>query len=306
MKQQVDLFRENGKHEAAFRLQEQIDSLKLRFDHVKRTYERFRRTDCVEARLVRALRQLREVSDASCLLEPASADIEGIEGQLKHCLKFYKTLSEIKGEVTDVIKLGRKLVEERTVPDPAQLTTRIDSLKELYNTLGAQITAAKQTLERALELLRGIHDRKSDLLEWLDYNEENTLDWHLLAEMEPSLKVLLVEYEEFCKMCDPVYSHTLKESINEIKGRWEKLEKDMKLAKWLDEKELEVNSASEGRLFELEKELLGEKVVMESSPAVLIQKWKGLIEQIKVSRFTKFLFIQVWFDMHINRSRYVE
>lgn len=167
------------------------------------------------------------------------------------------------------------------MPDPPQLTARVDSLKELYNTLGAQITTAKQTLEKALELLRGIHERNSDLLEWLDYNE-NTCDWNLLAEIKPSLKILLEDYDEFSKMCDPVYSHSLKESINNIKIRWEKLESHMQLAKWLEDKEIEANSASETKLLELEKELMFKKPLFDKCPQILQQKWKDLIEQIKV------------------------
>lgn len=45
--------------------------------------------------------------------------------------RFYQTLSEIKSEVENVIKTGRKLVEERSVSQ--QYTEKLDMLKELYN-----------------------------------------------------------------------------------------------------------------------------------------------------------------------------
>jgi hypothetical protein len=35
--------------------------------------------------------------------------------------------------VESIIKTGRKLVEEKAVPDPPAFSTRIDTLKELYN-----------------------------------------------------------------------------------------------------------------------------------------------------------------------------
>ena len=50
------------------------------------------------------------------------------------CLqRFYQTLSEIKGEIENIIVAGRKLVEEGNVSEPDELTKRIDTLKELYN-----------------------------------------------------------------------------------------------------------------------------------------------------------------------------
>jgi hypothetical protein len=47
--------------------------------------------------------------------------------------RFYHTLSDIKGEVESIIKMGRKLVEDKSVPDPSAFSARIDTLKELYN-----------------------------------------------------------------------------------------------------------------------------------------------------------------------------
>jgi hypothetical protein len=47
--------------------------------------------------------------------------------------RFYHTLVDIKGEVESIIKSGRKLVEDKAVPDPQKFSTRIDTLKELYN-----------------------------------------------------------------------------------------------------------------------------------------------------------------------------
>lgn len=45
--------------------------------------------------------------------------------------RFYQILSEIKSEVESVIKTGRKLVEEKSLPH--QYTAQLDTLKELYN-----------------------------------------------------------------------------------------------------------------------------------------------------------------------------
>jgi hypothetical protein len=47
--------------------------------------------------------------------------------------RFYRTLSDIKGEVENIIKTGRKLVEDKAVSDPPAFSAKIDALKELYN-----------------------------------------------------------------------------------------------------------------------------------------------------------------------------
>lgn len=60
--------------------------LQKRFSEVQLKFQRFRSPSNLEPRLARALRELRSVEEATCLLELASDDPEGIEGQLKHCM----------------------------------------------------------------------------------------------------------------------------------------------------------------------------------------------------------------------------
>jgi hypothetical protein len=60
--------------------------LQERFSEVQRKFQRFRSPSNLESRLARTQRELRGVEEAMCLLELASDDPEGIEGQLKHCL----------------------------------------------------------------------------------------------------------------------------------------------------------------------------------------------------------------------------
>jgi len=47
--------------------------------------------------------------------------------------RFYQTLSEIKSEIECIIVTGRKLVEDKVIPEPDKFSKRIDMLKELYN-----------------------------------------------------------------------------------------------------------------------------------------------------------------------------
>ncbi|KDR12178.1 hypothetical protein L798_14047 [Zootermopsis nevadensis] len=57
----------------------------LQYTEVQLEFQRFRSLSNLEPRLARALKELRVVEEATCLLELASDDPEGIEGQLKRC-----------------------------------------------------------------------------------------------------------------------------------------------------------------------------------------------------------------------------
>ena len=86
MANQIEVYKATGKHEAASRLQEQMILIEQKFSEVQRKFQRFRSPINLEPRLSRALRELRGIEEATCLLELASEDPEAIEGQLKHCL----------------------------------------------------------------------------------------------------------------------------------------------------------------------------------------------------------------------------
>lgn len=86
MAAQVDSYKAAGKQEAAQRLQEQMGLIRLKFDEVQAKFQRFRSPANVEPRLSRALRELRGIEEATCLLELATEDPQAIERQLKHCL----------------------------------------------------------------------------------------------------------------------------------------------------------------------------------------------------------------------------
>ena len=86
MANQVETYKAAGKHEAASRLQEQMILIEQKFSEVQRKFQRFRSPINLEPRLSRALRELRGIEEATCLLELSSEDPEAIEGQLKHCL----------------------------------------------------------------------------------------------------------------------------------------------------------------------------------------------------------------------------
>lgn len=86
MKKQIEIYENSGQHEAASRLNEQMTLIEQKFLEVQKKFQRFRSPSNLEPRLSRALRELRGIEEATCLLELASEDPEAIEGQLKHCL----------------------------------------------------------------------------------------------------------------------------------------------------------------------------------------------------------------------------
>lgn len=74
------------------------------------------------------------------MTELASSELEGIEGQLNHATCIMNALSDIKPEVENVIKMGRKIVEtDASVEDKEKLSRKIDQLKKDFNQTGSDV-----------------------------------------------------------------------------------------------------------------------------------------------------------------------
>ncbi|KYN01545.1 Dystrophin, partial [Cyphomyrmex costatus] len=247
MASQIESYKASGKQEAALRLQEQMSLIEQKYAKVQRKFQRFRCPTNIEPRLSRALRELRGIEEATCLLELSSEDPEVIEGQLKHCLRFYQTLSEIKGEIECIIVTGRKLVEDKAVPEPDKFSKRIDMLKELYNKLGLHITEFKSILETALDLSRDMHKSMAYInMSVESINKELDTQKSLpdlpvnaiyvqetLTEVIPRLNVirdkLFVSQNQFSKLCDPMYLEQLKEKMSDVIIRLANTEKRLRV-----------------------------------------------------------------------------
>ncbi|XP_053994200.1 dystrophin isoform X9 [Hylaeus volcanicus] len=247
MAMQIEAYKASGKQEAAIRLQEQLSLIEEKFSEVQKKFQRFRCPTNLEPRLSRALRELRGIEEATCLLELSSEDPEAIEGQLKHCLRFYQTLSEIKGEIENIIVTGRKLVEDKSVLEPEKFSRKIDMLKELYNKLGLHITESKSALESALDLSRDMYKNMSYINMSIDSinkeldTQKNMPDLPVnaiyvretLTEVIPRLNVvkdkLLKSQEDFSKLCDPMYLEQLKEKLSDVVTRLANTERRLRL-----------------------------------------------------------------------------
>lgn len=235
MKEEVEKYQKKGKTEAAHRLREQVNLLEQRFQssHVKLNTFTSPQAN-FESRLNRAMGELRTVERSSCILDVASAGLNNIQDQYKHCLKMYRTLSEIKTEIENVIKTGRKLCEDKTTKYSKKLTLSIDALKHLYNSLGEHITQSKITLERLLRIATALQSNIATIERWLNYSTTDLNNIEQKKKLLGSNPTLLlsndqvgamiekcnVMYGEYSEVCDPSYLEDLHAKIESLSQRF--------------------------------------------------------------------------------------
>ena len=168
----MDAYREAGKEEAATRLEDQLTLIHTKFQELSGKFELFQRPADYDGRLGRISRQLQDLQSNMYLTELVSHEPEAIQGQLHHTRCIYNALADIKPEVEATIKMGRKLVETGSVPDPNTTSSNIDDLKELFNVLGAQVTEARGNLEKALGVADTLICLLGEVMGWLENTEE--------------------------------------------------------------------------------------------------------------------------------------
>ncbi|CAH2227184.1 jg14588 [Pararge aegeria aegeria] len=249
VEQQVEAYREAGKLEAADRLRDQLDHVRRNLNETEEQLKIIKKEQDEESnsiteagiesgsesdaarlatRLTRATDALREVQrGAAAALSLRAADPDAVRAQLRTCLRFYRTLSEIKSEVESIIKTGRKMVEEKAVSEPQEFSKKIDMLKELYNRLGAHVTESKTKLETALLTAREIQNDLQSLTSWLHglgNVGKQTLELEM-SRMEAIKDKLNANYVEFGKNCDQVYLESLRDQIDDINTRWDNLKR---------------------------------------------------------------------------------
>ncbi|XP_052832324.1 dystrophin isoform X2 [Octopus bimaculoides] len=147
-------YAELGQLEASSRLMQKKQILKHHFDEVNIKFLKFQCPYDFEPKLNHVKRELSSIEGRIHLLDLHSEEPEIIQGQLDQCIKFYKTMSELKTEVEYVIKTGRQVVEKKQVDFPEKLGKQLDALKQQYNILGGQVTQGKSNLEKAVKLAR--------------------------------------------------------------------------------------------------------------------------------------------------------
>uniref|UniRef100_A0A803Y5M5 Dystrophin n=1 Tax=Meleagris gallopavo TaxID=9103 RepID=A0A803Y5M5_MELGA len=158
--------RNRGK-ESAKRVLSQIDVAQKKLQDVSMKFRLFQKPANFEQRLQECKRILDEVKLQVPKLETKSVEQEVVQSHLDHCMKLYKSLSEVKSEVETVIKTGRQIVQKQQTENPKELDERLTALKLQYNELGAKVTEKKQELEKCLKLSRKLRKEINSLTEWL-------------------------------------------------------------------------------------------------------------------------------------------
>lgn len=159
MDEQVDAYRDSGKVEAAKRLEDQLLLIHQRFQELQMKFELFQESPSAidyEPRLDRVHRQLRDIRHKMQLTKVTSIDSHVVKEQLHHVGCVYNALSDIKPEVENVIKMGRRVVADSSERSNAgDLTSKIDRLKEDFNDLGGQVSAYRPRSRARAKACRG-------------------------------------------------------------------------------------------------------------------------------------------------------
>ncbi|CAF3670938.1 unnamed protein product [Adineta steineri] len=162
----IHALRSTGKSEAARRLEQQFLPLKNQFTHLQGKFRQFQKPSDFEPKYARMRQILHDVEQNLYTLEIRSDDPDVVHNQLEHCIKVYKTLSDIKSEVEYVIRIGRGVVEKGQTEEANDLTRQIDQLKATYNNLGAKVSTAKTQLDSVERHLRKFRKEYSHIHEW--------------------------------------------------------------------------------------------------------------------------------------------
>lgn len=234
MKTEVEKYQHCGKVEAAQRLGDQVNLLEERFNSIQEKLSKFTSPQAnFEIRLNRALHTLRAVERNSCILDIASAGPSNVQDQYKHCLKMYRTLSEVKAEIENVIKTGRKICEDKMTKNSKKLTSNIDALKHLYNALGEYVTHSKVSLEKFIRIGSELLSTTTAIEKWLTFG--NTAGSVVSDERHNSARadeVLFLSNEQIAEMldkCNELYSEYNESCestyLQEIRTKIDKLSK---------------------------------------------------------------------------------
>ncbi|XP_058478668.1 dystrophin isoform X3 [Solea solea] len=162
-----DMRKKNQDKEPSQNIMGQIDLTQKMLTGVWTKFRLFQKPANFDARLAECERVLAGVKSQVGMLDIRSVEQDVVQSQLDQCMKLYKMLSEVKGEIETVIKTGRQIVQRQQTEQPKDLDDRVTALKLLYNQLGAKVTESKLELEKSLKLSRKLRKELNGLTEWL-------------------------------------------------------------------------------------------------------------------------------------------
>ncbi|CAF3539694.1 unnamed protein product [Rotaria sordida] len=236
-----------GKHDAAKRLEQQFVSLKNRFIQLKSKFRQFQKPSDFEPKYAKMRQILHDVEQNMYTLEIRSDDPDVIHNQLEHCLRLYKTLSDIKSDVEYVIRIGRSIVEKGQTDESNELTRQIDQLKTTYNNLGAKVSTLRNQLDSVERHLRKFRKEYSHIHEWfvkadheirkienkqVSKNTKEEIDW--IRTTRNDIKKLEANFEILRNLERTIQKDIerplpgLHEKINELKRQTDQLDRRLK------------------------------------------------------------------------------
>ncbi|XP_064473113.1 dystrophin-like isoform X2 [Ornithodoros turicata] len=235
---QVETYRSQNRHEAAARLDEQLQLMKTRFEEISSKLKRFQRPNEFEPKVARLSKMLMEVEQGMKQLEVNSESPEAIQDQLMQCMHFYKLLSEVKAEVELVIRQGRQIAEAGELGSPRELNQRLDNLKSHYNQLGSKVTESKSVLEQSLRLARCLQKEMISLHNWMtatmeeiekqrSAEDEVKFAENKLQELEqkkPSLAAIVDLSDGLQGLTLGQKLHSLNSTVKTLKQQWSNID----------------------------------------------------------------------------------
>ena len=136
------------------RLNQRLSILKTNWNNLNSKFKKFQKPADFDQKLKKVTKQLDEIEQALHMIEINSEDSDTIHLQLEHCIKFYKTLSELKPQIETVLKQGRSIVDKKQVDNLEELTHSLDLLKQKYNDIGSRVTNSKNELEKGFKMAK--------------------------------------------------------------------------------------------------------------------------------------------------------
>lgn len=229
--QEVDTHRVKGRFEAADRLNEQLDMLKLRFAECQAKFHAFISSNSFfENRLGRALVELRQIEKSAHVLRNIASSPVELHEQYQHCVKLYRSLSEVKAEIETVIKTGRKICEINVTKNKKTMSNSIDVLKLLFNTLGENVTRAKKSLEESLSGVKLLQDNIAEIerLFALGAKENDANDTATDDDGEPKRCADIIAIVQQCKaifeqhmlLSEIRYPENMREKVNVLEANF--------------------------------------------------------------------------------------
>ncbi|KAK7099742.1 hypothetical protein V1264_022800 [Littorina saxatilis] len=207
--------------DASLRVEDLIHKDNKRFDNLKDLIEK----RAEKAKLARE-KSTEVVGELSDLLDwfneaedklknpsPVTANPETLQTQLAQQKGMNEDVSAQKGKARDALSAGKKLLNDHSLDDEAEVRTKMDQLKQKADSVSVTANERLSTLEQALPLARHFREAHGDLVRWLD-------------EVEPAIDLLdtpSVDAEQVKKQQEK--AKALKQEVQDQKPALDRLNK---------------------------------------------------------------------------------